>query len=148
MFCGPFPSNILMQPHSFMKERLFEACNGLQWPPPRQYWYCSTSVHFHFKVARFVKIKQNRGLLRDPEQTSDSATLKKTFKRISQYGNDHICFVLLRLGGGCIWSCQATRTTRSVLLARPATNICRLKSANVQNCFERREDENVTSVSD
>lgn len=56
-----------------MKESLFEACNGLQWPPC-QHWSYSTSVHYHFKVALFVKIKQKQGPLRDAEQTSDSAS--------------------------------------------------------------------------
>lgn len=44
------------------------------------YGYYSTSVHFHFKVALFMKIKQDWGLLRVPEQTSESASLKKSSK--------------------------------------------------------------------
>lgn len=40
----------------------------------------ATSVHFHFKVALFVKIKQNGRPLRVPEQTSDSASIEKSSK--------------------------------------------------------------------
>lgn len=45
-----------MQFYHLLKGNVFEAACDLC-----QYWSYSTSVHFHFKVALFVRIKQNPG---------------------------------------------------------------------------------------
>lgn len=45
-----------------------------------QFFFYGTSVHFHFKVAVFVNIKQNVCPLRVTEQTIDSVSLMESSK--------------------------------------------------------------------
>lgn len=53
---------------------LFEAYEGFSM------FFYGTSVHFHFKVALSVNIKQNTSLLRVIEQISDSVSLEEPSK--------------------------------------------------------------------